>query len=167
MPFTRIIRNHGAPVALAAAMLGASATAIVLPRADAATKVQPVAAAAPNQTVLDHVNRRLGSLKQRLEITHEQEGAWHAFAQVSRENATAMAKLYDQRAQHIGTMNAVQNMESYAAIQARQADDMNKLSAAFQTLYGKLTPPQQHKVDAMFRIEAERHLHHRRATKHD
>lgn len=166
MPLTKTLRAHAPTAILTAAMMGAAIAAITLPRANAESAGKPVATAASHDGVLQHVNKRLASLKSKLGITKDEEPAWHGFAQVSRDNATAMEKMFDQRAQKLDKMNAVENMESFAAIQSKQADDMNKLSAAFNTLYGKLTPDQQKQVDEMFRATAERHMEHRQREKH-
>ena len=116
--------------------------------------------------MIAHVDAHLATLKKQLAITTAEESAWHGFAHVSRDNATDLAGLYAARAKKLATMNAVQNMDSYAAIAAKQADDMNALSAAFHTLYAKLTPAQRKMVDARFRAEARAmQAHHLRALK--
>jgi hypothetical protein len=107
------------------------------------------------KSIIAHVDARLAGLKKSIGITTDEESSWHGFAQVSRSNALNLATLYQERAKTLSTMNAVQNMESYAAISAKNADDMNAMSAAFQTLYNKLTPTQQKKIDAEFRAKAE------------
>ena len=159
----RSLRAHAPAALLAATMAGASIAALALPHARAATpETKTTTSAAPHSRMLKHVDHRLAALKTKLGITKTERAAWHGFAQVSRDNATSIATLYQSRAAHLATMNAVQNMESFAAIQAKQADNMNKLTAAFQTLYTKLDATQQKKVDAMFRAYAKRHLEHRK-----
>ncbi|OYW10669.1 MAG: hypothetical protein B7Z59_06425 [Acidiphilium sp. 37-67-22] len=159
----RSLRTHAPAALLAATMAGASIAAIALPHARAATpESKTTTTPAPHSRMLAHVDHRLAALKAKLRITAAEQDAWHGFAQVSRDNATAIATLYQSRAAHLATMNAVQNMESFAAIQARQADNMNKLTAAFQTLYGKLDASQQKTVDSMFRAYAEHHMAHHR-----
>ncbi|GBQ05417.1 Spy/CpxP family protein refolding chaperone [Acidiphilium acidophilum] len=107
------------------------------------------------KAMIAHVDANLAKLKKSIGITTAEESSWHGFTQVSRTNALNLATLYQQRSKTLSTMNAVQNMESYAAIAAKNADDMNALSAAFQTLYAKLTPAQQKKIDTVFRARAE------------
>jgi hypothetical protein len=167
----RSLRTHAPAALLAATMAGASIAAIALPHARAATPeskttskttTTTTTAPAPHSRMLVHVDHRLAALKAKLRITASEQHAWHGFAQVSRDNATAIATLYQSRAAHLATMNAVQNMESFAAIQAKQADNMNKLTAAFQTFYGKLDASQQKTVDSMFRAYAEHHMAHHR-----
>jgi hypothetical protein len=106
------------------------------------------------KAMIAHVDANLAQLKKTIGVTTGEEASWHGFTQVSRHNALNLADLYEQRSKTLAKMNAVENLESYAAITAKQADDMNALSAAFQTLYGKLTPVQQKKIDAVFRAKA-------------
>jgi hypothetical protein len=122
-----------------------------------AGQVQANTVPAVDSAVLKHVDQRLIALKKSLVITPAQQADWHGFAAVMRSNATGLSRMYDERNAKLGTMNALANIESYAAITGRQADDMNALSAAFQILYGTLTPVQQHKADMVFRVKARQH----------
>ncbi|HEX7389287.1 MAG TPA: Spy/CpxP family protein refolding chaperone [Acidiphilium sp.] len=132
--------------------------------APATTGTAPATMTPMQKKIVAHVDARLAVLKKDIGITPDEEQAWDGFAQVSRGNATGLAAMYAERTKDLATMTAVQNMESFSAIKAKEADDMNALTAAFQTLYAKLTPAQQKKVDARFREEAhrmhERHMHH-------
>ncbi|MGC9269380.1 Spy/CpxP family protein refolding chaperone [Acidiphilium sp.] len=148
---------------LGVAIASRPATAATTPPTPAATgvaKMTPattgVATMTPAQkAMIAHVDANLATLKKSIGVTASEEASWQGFTQVSRSNALNLAALYQARAKTLATMNAVQNMESYAAIAARNADDMNALSAAFHTLYAKLTPAQQKKIDAVFRAHAE------------
>lgn len=168
MPLSRTIRTQKFAVALLASGLGLGA--IGLHQARAATADTP-GGPEPSLTnmqkaIVTHVDAHLAALKKQIRITKAEQPAWHGFAHVSRDNATDLAGLYAARAKKLATMNAVQNMDSYAAIAAKQADDMNALSAAFHTLYAKLTPAQRKMVDARFRAEARAmQAHHLRALK--
>jgi hypothetical protein len=136
------------PLLMGAALAQTSTTApttTAAPAKPAAAKVSPM---------IMHVNEHLASLKKSLAITPAEENNWEGFAQVMRDNATGLAAQYKTRADAVDTMNAVQNMESYTSIASTQADDMTRLSAAFQTLYTSLTPAQQQKADQIFRTEA-------------
>lgn len=165
------LRRRASTAALAAALMAGSLGVLAFNPALAATTTTATtgtahAPSAAQKAMMAHVDARLAKLKQTLAITTGEESAWNGFAQVSRSNATNLSSLYEQRMAGLAKMNAVQNMESYAGIASKQADDMNALTAAFQTLYGKLTPTQQHKVDAMFRAEAQKHMaKHMRAMK--
>lgn len=104
---------------------------------------------------LAKTDKRLTELRNALGITEAEKKNWAAFVQVARDHAKALAKMKAKRAKDLAHMNAVQNIESYAAISAKQADDMNALSAAFQILYGKLTKSQQSTADQVFRKRAQ------------
>ena len=87
-----------------------------------------------------HVNdagarRRITDLHSRLHITAEQKPQWDQFTQVMRDNAKEMDEAYQQRAEKMGTMSAVDNMQSFAQIEQQRAQEMEKLVPAFQTLY--------------------------------
>jgi hypothetical protein len=71
-------------------------------------------------------------------------------------NAAGLDQLYRQRAETVPSLNAVQNMESFAHIQAQQATDTQRLLPAFRSLYSELTPQQQEVADRVFRANAER-----------
>ncbi len=100
--------------------------------------------------------QRLAQLHQKLGITPAEEGAWSQFAQASTQNATQLDAQYRDRAAQLGSMNAVQTMQSFAKIQTKQAEDMTNLVPQFQQLYAALSPAQQQAADAMFRDTAER-----------
>jgi division protein CdvB (Snf7/Vps24/ESCRT-III family) len=171
MPFI----NHRKPVLSAIVAVAGLGLAAIAPVQAAttqapATTTAPAPAAAPTTTMtpsekatVSHVDARLAKLKQSIGITTSEEASWQGFVQVSRTNALNLDGLYEQRSKSLATMNAVENMESYSAILAKNADDMNNLSAAFQTLYTQLTPDQQKKIDAEFRAKAEmnakKHVH--------
>lgn len=165
MPLTKILRFHAPTAILTATMLGAAIAVVALPHANAQSPSKP-AATTSHGSIVQHVDRRLAALKHKIGITKDEETAWQGFAQVSRDNATAMEKMYRQREEKLDKMNAVENMESFAAIQSKQADDINKLSAAFNSLYTKLTPDQQKQIDATFRAAAERRMKLHSHVKH-
>jgi hypothetical protein len=125
---------------------------------------EKAAKAAPfvDKAVLRHVDQHLAHLKTTLAITAAQQPIWHGFAEVMRTNAAGLSLMDHQRKTQLDTMNAVANMESYAAIAGRRANDMTALTAAFHVLYSVLTSEQQHKADHLFRAEA-RHYQLKRA----
>jgi periplasmic protein CpxP/Spy len=100
------------------------------------------------ETALDN---RIASMHQTLEITPSQEGAWSAFAQVMHDNASAVADAYKARSSTIKTMNASQNLQNYVQIEQQRAQGVQKLSIAFDTLYGQLSDNQKVAADQMFR----------------
>lgn len=109
------------------------------------------AAPAPANPLLQQVDRHLSDLHQRLKITAAQEPQWLQFAKVMHDNAVAMDQKFVDRAQHFRSMNAVQNMQSYAGIAQQHAEDVQHLVPAFQTLYDTLTPEQKKTADLLWR----------------
>ena len=83
-----------------------------------------------------------------------------------RDNAKEMDQSYQQRAEKLGSMSAVDNMQSYAQIEQVRAQDMQKLVPAFQTLYSSLSDQQKKTADAMFRnYAANDHARHQAAAR--
>ncbi len=111
----------------------------------------PSLAAAAPKTEQQAADQRIQALQQQLQITTEQMPAWNSFAQAMRDNATATDTLFRERAANTKTMNAVDNMKSYATVARAYADNTEKLSDAFATLYGTLSDHQKQIADTMFR----------------
>lgn len=109
------------------------------------------AAAAPAAGEQQAAEQRIQTLQGALQITPAQMPQWNSFTQAMRDNATATDGLFRDRAANAGTMNAVDNMKSYATVARAYADDTQKLSDAFQTLYGSLSDQQKQTADTMFR----------------
>lgn len=109
---------------------------------------------APNhgpRDIAKDVEAHIAMLHSELKITPAEEGRWAAFAQVMRENAAQMDAAFSQRGAALGTMNAAQNLQSYAEIARVQSADMQKLATAFQTLYASFPAAQQKLADEVFR----------------
>ncbi len=100
------------------------------------------------------VDHRITELHGRLHITTDQKPQWDQFTQVMRDNAKEMDEAYQKRAQQLGSMSAVDNMQSFAQIEQERAQDMQKLVPAFQTLYASLSDQQKKAADEMFRADA-------------
>ena len=105
----------------------------------------------PGQSMETLVESRIADLHSRLHITPEQSQQWDPFAQMMRDNAKAMDELYQQRAEKMNSMSAVDNMQSYAQIEQQRAQDVQKLVPTFQTLYNSLSDQQKKLADGMFR----------------
>jgi periplasmic protein CpxP/Spy len=116
---------------------------------------QAATANAQPQTLEQMAEERIRDLHERLNITQKEQTAWNKFAQVMRENARQLDQVYQQRAQQFDSMNAVENMRSYAKIERMRARDVEKLVPAFRSLYATLTPEQRQTADALFRNRAE------------
>jgi hypothetical protein len=79
---------------------------------------------------------------------------WSAFAEAMRDNAAATEALFARRAGAVATMNAVENMHSYAQIARAYADNTEHLATAFDGLYASLSDTQKQAADALFRQQA-------------
>jgi protein CpxP len=103
------------------------------------------------QPTPDRVEQRIADLHARLHIRSDQQAQWGSFAQVMRDNAQHMRQAADDRANKLKTMNASENMLSYAQLAMQHAQDVQSLATAFQPLYAALSPDQQKTADVMFR----------------
>lgn len=121
----------------------------------------------PGESMQSLVERRITELHSRLHITKEQSQQWDQFAQAMRDNGKEMDALYRQRADKLGTMSAVDNMQSYAQIEKQRAQDVERLVPTFQTLYASLSDQQKKEADQMFRTYAAnaQERHRQAATK--
>jgi protein CpxP len=97
---------------------------------------------------------RISGLQAQLAITSAQMPQWNAFAQVMRENAQTTDALFRQRAAGVQSMNAVENMQSYAQLSRAYGDGNEKLAAAFQASYAMLSDQQKQAADTLFRQQA-------------
>jgi protein CpxP len=118
----------------------------------------------PGETMQNLVERRITDLHSKLHITADQSQQWDQFAQVMRDNAKQMDQGYQQRAEKLASMSAVDNMQSYAQIEQQRAQDMQKLVPAFQTLYASLSDQQKKTTDQLFRNYAASTQAHRQAA---
>ncbi len=125
-----------------------------------AQKAKP--AMAKTMSPADRVERHITHLHAQLQITPAQQAPWDQFAQVMRDNANDMNQTLEQRGTGFASMNAADNMQSYAKVALQHADDMQKLATAFQTLYGSMSDDQKKNADTVFRGYEDRggHMHH-------
>ena len=59
--------------------------------------------------------------------------------------------LFRQRASTAQSMSALDNVKSYAQVARACADNTEKLSTAFEALYGVLSDQQKQTIDTLFR----------------
>jgi len=130
------------------------------------THTQRAAARAPGETMAQMADQRIADLHGQLHITAQQQTQWDQFAQVMRDNAKDLDQSYQQRAASMETMNAVENMQSYAQIEQTRAQDLQKLVPAFQTLYTSLSDQQKKQADQLFRNYAARAQPHQVKATH-
>ena len=127
--------------------------------AQSAAPTPPIAApasssSAPSAATQAAVDQRIRGLQSQLGITEAQMPLWTAFAQAMRENAAATDALFTQRAGAVATMNAPDNMHSYAQIARAYADNTERLATAFDSLYASLSDTQKQAADTLFRQQA-------------
>ncbi len=145
-----------------AALAQTSPAAAPQPSAEAAPaqpaprKPSPAKADTAKRDPMQRVEHRIAVLHKRLGITAEQQPQWEQFATVMRDNARNMQQAIQQRGSSAATMNAAENMQSYAQLSEQHAQDVQKLAAAFQPLYGSLSAAQKEAADKMFRNFAAR-----------
>jgi hypothetical protein len=111
-------------------------------------------APAPSAATQAAVDQRIRALQSQLGITEAQMPLWTAFAQAMRDNAAATDALFTQRAGAVATMNAPDNMHSYAQIARAYADNTERLATAFDSLYASLSDTQKQAADTLFRQQA-------------
>ena len=131
--------------------------AVLLVSAGSALAQAPRAAGTPSATtgpqsadVQARVEARIKSLHDRLHITAAEEQNWQAFTAVMRQNAQQESDALAARQKAFGSMNAVQDMQSYADITAQQAQQISRLVGPFQTLYAQFSADQKETADTIF-----------------
>ncbi|HUC19679.1 MAG TPA: Spy/CpxP family protein refolding chaperone [Acetobacteraceae bacterium] len=120
--------------------------------------------AAPPAGGPETAQQYIDQLHATLQITPAQQPQWDRFAQAMTGNAESMHQAFAQRGAALGTMNAAQNMQSYAELAALHARNMQTLANAFQALYATMTPEQQRNADAVFRTGGAPVGHHHHET---
>jgi len=121
----------------------------------AAAKPKAHAAVSAAERVEQHITQ----LHAQLHITAEQQAQWDQFAQVMRDNAKSMDQLLQQRAASFASMNAVEDMQSYAQVAQQHGQDTQKLATAFQALYGSMSDEQKKNADVVFHAHGDHPTH--------
>lgn len=151
-----------AMLTLPAAFAQAAAPATSGAQAPSAGATTP---AAPRQRGPRGLEQRIDALHSQLQITPAEQPAWDQFAQVMRDNAKAMRQAFRQRGTQFAAMTAAEDMQSYAQLAQLHAANMQKLSAAFQTLYNAMSPEQKQNADQVFRGRLSARRHRKAAAK--
>jgi periplasmic protein CpxP/Spy len=162
-----ILPNNFASAAAAALLfLPVAALAQSSPTPAAATPqaAQPPAMSSPmagrpvaGKNAEERVERRIAELRTQLRITPAEQQQWDQFAGVMRENARDMDRIFIERAQQLGSMTALQNMQSYEQLAETHAQHLQKLVSAFQNLYDAMPEQQRQLADQVFHANAEQH----------
>jgi periplasmic protein CpxP/Spy len=155
----RMTLRHSAVITTA--IIGLTAlTAVAAPQGakDPVTPPGSQAATAPatTQSMEASVDQRIKELHTKLQITAAQEPAWQKFAQTMRDNAREMDQAFETRVDQMQSMNAMDNMKSYAQISQQHAQDVQALLPPFEALYGSMSESQKHTADQVFREDANR-----------
>jgi hypothetical protein len=141
-------------LAQSTAPLPPAATPAPATTASAAATAPAAGSTAPSAATQAAVDQRIKTLQSQLGITEAQMPLWSAFAQAMRDNAAATDALFTQRAGAVATMNAPDNMHSYAQIARAYADNTERLATAFDSLYASLSETQKQAADTLFRQQA-------------
>lgn len=97
------------------------------------------------------VEVRIHDMHAKLAITAEQEEQWKQVAQVMRDNELALQPLISDRKANAGTMTAMDDLKSYAAITDAHLEGIKKFTTAFAVLYDGMSDAQKKDADALFR----------------
>lgn len=147
-----LIRKAAVPVALSFALLAGTAMAqSAAPAPASSSAAAPVAKKSHMQRRMDEVEQQVSDLHDELKITDAESSQWDAYAQVMRDNAQKTGQALHDRHQKMESMSADESMKSYAQIAQLNADNMQKLSSAFSTLYAALSPDQKQTADELFK----------------
>ncbi len=118
--------------------------------------VQAQQTASQGRNPVERAEQRLSKLHEALGITPDEGGPWDQYAQVARANARALSQLLTQRRTTLASMSATDNMQSLTDIATQHAQNMQRLSAAFQRLYAAMPPSQKRVADEVFRANSQR-----------
>ncbi|HVC18105.1 MAG TPA: Spy/CpxP family protein refolding chaperone [Rhodanobacter sp.] len=105
----------------------------------------------------ERVEQRIADMHATLHITASQEAQWDSFSQVMLDNAQAMDTAIGKNASTTTPRTAKEIMDTYARIAELHAQNVQKLSNAFDTLYAGLTADQKKAADEMFAMKALEH----------
>lgn len=141
------------------AMAAVPPTQAASPAASSATSPAATAPLAhtPHDPSPEQLEEHITALHTQLHITKGQEKLWAPFAQDMRDNASRLHDAIEKRRADLPTMNATDNMQSYATLVAQRAQDMQTLNQAFVPLYATFSKKQKKNADALFRQGDEEH----------
>lgn len=121
------------------------------------TKTQKTFKGAHGAAGAVNVENRIKTLHDKLQITSAQEDEWNNVAQTMRDNEGNIHQLIQSRHQNLDSMTAIDDLQSYQQIAQAHADGLQKLTAAFQTLYNDMSDAQKKNADEVFgRFEGHR-----------
>ena len=104
-----------------------------------------------------HVEERIKTLREKLNITSEQEEKWNEVAQTMRNNEATIATLIKARHESVKGMNAIDDLKSYEEITEAHAEGIRNMIAVFEPLYADMSDNQKKEADEAFgRFEGHR-----------
>jgi len=134
----------------------AASAATPAPGDASGTTIQAAATTATDHDMSGKVEQRIADLHATLKITNAQQPQWDAFTAIMRANAAEMDKAFQARVDGMPSMNALENMESYAEVSMKHAQGMQKMVPAFRALYAVLDTDQRKSADTEFVDNAHR-----------
>lgn len=171
---TGAARTLGLPALLTILALALPAAANAQSTVTPAPGAAPAAPATPPGTTatkrpprhsMSGIDRRIADLHKRLMITPAEEPQWKQVADIMRQNEEAVAAAVKDRVEHVKTMNAMENLQSFQKIADAHDQGLQKLIPAFQTLYDSMSDAQKKNADEVFRAVAQRRATHTKAKK--
>ncbi len=111
----------------------------------------PVAESSVAQRAADRDEWHIRELHDKLKITAAQEPLWETVAGIMRTNDEKIDALTKERHDQAGSMTAIQDLRSYAAITAAHAEGTRSFIPAFEALYQAMPAEQQADADRVFR----------------
>ena len=97
------------------------------------------------------VDKHNKQLHDQLQITPQQQPQWDRFAAVTSSNAADIGQAFSERGAKLDTMNALENMQSFAHVAQVHAANMQKAADAFEALYATFSSEQKQVADDVFR----------------
>ena len=134
---------------LAALILSAAPRAMAQNVAPSEGKAAKAESAAPGKH-MESLDGHIANLHKQLGITADQETEWKNLARAMQDNTAALQAVYDKWKPSSGEFNALDNLKFHADIAGAQAQAMQKLVAAFEALYNKMSDAQKKNADAVF-----------------
>jgi Spy/CpxP family protein refolding chaperone len=92
----------------------------------------------------ERMNRHLAALKQKLQISASQEGAWNSFASAMQPPADMQRR--DPQA--LATLTTPERIDQMRAMRDRRNAEMDRRGEATKAFYAQLTPEQKKTFDA-------------------
>ena len=150
--FTLPVRAFIAALAFAGALFLAQPFA-ALAQPDKTEAVPPQEKQYGQKLSPERIEQRIARLHDELKITSAQESAWKDFAQVMRDNATAMHASIQKWMQNRDKMTAPESMKAYSDMAEEHVKALSKLSSVFDPLYNSMSPDQKKNADMVFSHE--------------